>query len=66
MQSKSSHRATRENRADSNSGKLSQNVHSLIEQRAYELYEHRGRQDGYDLDDWLHAEREVLEPGLKE
>jgi Protein of unknown function (DUF2934) len=23
---------------------------------AYELYEHRGRPDGHDLDDWLNAE----------
>ncbi len=24
---------------------------------AYELYEQRGRVDGYALEDWLHAER---------
>jgi hypothetical protein len=30
-----------------------------IQQRAYELYEQRGRTDGYDLDDWLQAEREI-------
>jgi hypothetical protein len=30
-----------------------------IQQRAYELYERRGRTDGYDLDDWLQAEREI-------
>jgi hypothetical protein len=29
--------------------------------RAYEIYIERGRQPGYDLDDWLQAERE-LEP----
>jgi len=28
-----------------------------IQQRAYEVYEQRGRTDGYDLDDWLQAER---------
>ena len=28
--------------------------------RAYELYEQRGRQDGYALEDWLQAEREVI------
>ena len=27
--------------------------------RAYELYEKRGREHGYDLDDWLQAEREL-------
>ncbi len=32
-----------------------------IRQRAYELYELRGREDGHDLDDWLKAELEVKE-----
>jgi hypothetical protein len=27
-----------------------------IATKAYELYEQRGRVDGYDLDDWLNAE----------
>jgi hypothetical protein len=30
-----------------------------IARRAYELYEKRGREHGYDLDDWLQAEREL-------
>jgi hypothetical protein len=30
-----------------------------IQQRAYELYERRGRTDGHDLDDWLQAEYEI-------
>jgi len=33
--------------------------HAHIEQRAYELYEQRGRQDGQDLEDWLKAEHEL-------
>ena len=32
-----------------------------IRRRAYELYEQRGRVDGYGLDDWLQAEAEVLD-----
>jgi Protein of unknown function (DUF2934) len=28
--------------------------------RAYQLYEARGRVDGFDLQDWLQAEREIL------
>ena len=32
-----------------------------IAQRAYALYEARGREDGHDLDDWLEAKRELLE-----
>jgi len=35
-------------------------LHSLIETRAYERYGERGYQHGYALDDWLKAEREVL------
>jgi hypothetical protein len=31
----------------------------LIRQRAYELYERRGRTDGHALDDWLQAERGI-------
>jgi hypothetical protein len=30
-----------------------------IRQRAYELYEQRGRTEGHDLDDWLQAEYEI-------
>ena len=35
--------------------------HSRIAQRAYELYEQRGRQDGRALEDWLEVERELVE-----
>jgi hypothetical protein len=35
------------------------NVEDLIRFRAYELYEQRGRNDGFDLEDWLRAENEV-------
>jgi hypothetical protein len=30
-----------------------------VQQRAYELYEKRGRTDGHDLDDWFQAEYEI-------
>jgi Protein of unknown function (DUF2934) len=32
-----------------------------IRRRAYELYEQRGRIHGFDVDDWLQAENEVLD-----
>ena len=32
----------------------------LIAKRAHELYARRGYRDGYALDDWLEAEREIL------
>jgi Protein of unknown function (DUF2934) len=35
-------------------------THEHIARRAYEIFEHRGRVHGYDLDDWLLAERELL------
>ena len=36
-----------------------QNLEEKIRQRAYELYEARGGQEGHDLDDWLQAEAEI-------
>ena len=32
----------------------------LVRQRAYELYEERGCEDGHELDDWFKAEGEIL------
>ena len=34
-------------------------IEQQIQQRAYELYEQRGRTDGHELDDWLQAEYEI-------
>jgi hypothetical protein len=34
-----------------------------IRERAYELYESRGRESGHDEQDWLRAEQEVLNGG---
>ena len=31
-----------------------------VAQRAYELYEQRGRQEGQALEDWLNAERQLV------
>lgn len=33
--------------------------HDRISQRAYEIFDARGRQHGHDLDDWLQAESEI-------
>ncbi len=38
----------------------SNHITERICQRSYELYEQRGRLDGFALDDWLQAEAEVL------
>ena len=37
-----------------------------IERRAYDIYLSRGGADGNDVDDWLQAERQVLEELKKE
>jgi hypothetical protein len=45
--------------ANNNKGKLNGTgdvMHHRIAETAYELYEQRGRADGYDLEDWLKAE----------
>jgi Protein of unknown function (DUF2934) len=36
-----------------------------IQQRAYELYEERGREDGHAEEDWLRAEAEIRKPASK-
>ena len=37
--------------------------HARISERAYALYEQHGREDGHALDDWLEAERQVVNQG---
>ncbi|MBZ5571834.1 MAG: DUF2934 domain-containing protein [Acidobacteriia bacterium] len=36
-----------------------------IRRRAYALYEQRGREEGHDIDDWLHAEAELTAQSIK-
>jgi len=43
----------------------SQELERQIRQRAYELYEARGREDGHYLDDWLRAEAELVGTAAK-
>jgi hypothetical protein len=40
-------------------------LEGLIRERAYELYESRGREDGHDLEDWLRAEEEVAQEKVR-
>ena len=42
---------------NSKSGKT---LNERIEQKAYDIYLKRGRIDGYDVHDWLEAEKQVL------
>ena len=42
---------------------MNDNVQDQIRMRAYELYEARGFVDGHDVEDWYHAEEELLDRG---
>ncbi len=54
-------RVTSVNPDPANSGtKTNGDLEAAIRNRAYQLYEERGRMDGMDYEDWLQAEREVL------
>ena len=35
------------------------NIEMQIRQRAYELFESRGREEGHEIEDWLRAEEEI-------
>ena len=43
----------------------SQELEIQIRERAYALYEARGREDGHDLEDWLRAEEEIMEQKVR-
>jgi hypothetical protein len=38
-----------------------EDLQQQIMRRAFELYEQRGKVHGFDLDDWLQAEAEILD-----
>jgi hypothetical protein len=40
---------------------VDQSTHDLIAARAYEIFQSRGAVDGADIDDWLEAEKEILQ-----
>lgn len=62
---KSSKRATSKGGVRGKSGAATtvdeQALREQVAQKAYELYEKRGRSDGCDVEDWLEAERLVLD-----
>ena len=35
-------------------------IEEKIRQRAYELFEARGREEGHEFEDWLQAEAEIV------
>jgi len=55
MKAKSKSRRPRSRKPDPSS-----DIEECIRQRSFELYEQRGRVDGFALDDWLQAEAEIL------
>jgi hypothetical protein len=42
-----------------------QELEHQIRLRAHQLYEARGRAEGHDLEDWLHAEEEIREKKVR-
>lgn len=48
-------RETREDQA-----RLSDDLRARVAAQAYSFYERRGYENGYDLEDWLEAERRIL------
>lgn len=38
---------------------------NVIAERAFEIFKSRGGKHGSDLDDWLHAEKELSRSGLR-
>ena len=53
------HKKARKNATTNRGGPDYQPVFEQIQVRAYEIYIRRGRTDGFDLDDWLQAEKEL-------
>lgn len=41
------------------------NIQEQIRERAYQLFEERGRQEGFAEQDWLQAEKEIRSTALK-
>jgi hypothetical protein len=48
-------------RAPNQTTESTSKLQEQIRRRAYELYEQRGRNDGYELSDWLQAESELTQ-----
>lgn len=40
---------------------MDEQIRAWIGDRAHEIYLERGCREGYELDDWLQAEREVMQ-----
>jgi len=55
--------ATRQN---NESGQAGQEIAERIRIRAYQLFEERGRQEGFEREDWLRAEAEVVAKSQRE
>jgi len=49
------------NRNTSTASKANGDLEAAIRNRAYQIYEERGRTDGLAQEDWIQAEREVLQ-----
>jgi hypothetical protein len=55
-------KVSRARKSDAPANDSAQSMRDLIAQRAYERFIARGYQHGHDVEDWLHAERELTQP----
>lgn len=51
---------TRKRETRQDQARLSDDLLARIAAQAYSFYERRGYENGYDLEDWLEAERRIL------
>jgi hypothetical protein len=45
---------------ESSADRHKQIIQSTVAKRAYQIFEKRGRKHGFDLEDWIYAEKELL------
>jgi len=55
------HKTTGEKNDSTNGHSLTDELVQRVSSQAYALYEQRGSEPGHDIEDWLKAERLVLE-----
>lgn len=51
---------TRKRETRQDQARLSNDLRARVAAQAYSFYERRGYENGYDLEDWLEAERRIL------
>ena len=60
MRQMSKHKTVQKQSSDGNQ-QHDEQLYARVAEKAYELFERRGGEHGHDVDDWLEAERCVVE-----